>query len=121
MSFLPVGGDDADQETLHPWVKGEPGLQLVPMDRGMESVPQPRLNGVRLGPNGGSRRAFSFKLELADGRWCIDEKELDTAPQIGDIVSFDDGKSWRVRATHFVRAMPSKKPVREFFVCAPVG
>ena len=86
----------------------------------MESDPQPRFNADRQGPVGRSRRAFSFKLELADGRWSIDEKELETAPQIGDIVSFDDGKSWRVRATQFVRAMPSKKPVREFFVCAPV-
>jgi hypothetical protein len=63
---------------------------------------------------------FSFKLEFADGRWSIDEKELDVAPQIGDIVSFDDGRSWRIRASEFVRAWPTKKPVRELFVCAPI-
>jgi hypothetical protein len=63
---------------------------------------------------------FSFKLELADGRWNIDEKELDVPPQIGDIVSFDDGCSWRVRASEFVRARPTQKPVRELFVCAPI-
>jgi hypothetical protein len=71
-------------------------------------------------PDGRLCRPFSFKLELADGRWSIDEKELDTTPRIGDIVSFDDGLSWRVRATQFVRARPSHKPEREFFVCAPV-
>jgi hypothetical protein len=71
-------------------------------------------------PDGRLRRPFSFKLELADGRWSIDEKELDATPQVGDIVSFDDGRSWRVRTSQFVRARPSQKPVREFFVCAPL-
>lgn len=73
------------------------------------------------GPDGRLRRPFSFKLEFADGRWNVDEKELEAAPQIGDIISFDDGLSWRVRASQFVRARPSRKPVREFFVCAPVS
>jgi hypothetical protein len=73
------------------------------------------------GPDGRLRRPFSFKLEFADGRWDVDEKELDATPQIGDIISFDDGLSWRVRASQFVRARPSRKPVREFFVCAPVA
>jgi len=39
----------------------------------------------------------------------------------GDIVSFGDGRPWRIRATQFVRARPARKPVREFFVCAPVA
>jgi hypothetical protein len=73
------------------------------------------------GPDGRLRRPFSFKLEFADGRWNVDEKELEATPQIGDIISFDDGLSWRVRASQFVRARPSRKPVREFFVCAPVA
>jgi len=73
------------------------------------------------GPDGRLRRPFSFKLEFADGRWNIDEKELETTPQIGDVISFGDGLSWRVRASQFVRARPARKPVREFFVCAPVG
>ena len=72
------------------------------------------------GPDGRRRRPFSFKLEFADGRWNVDEKELETAPQVGDIVSFDDGRPWRVSASQFVRARPSRKPTREFFVCAPV-
>jgi hypothetical protein len=73
------------------------------------------------GPDGRLRRPFSFKLEFADGRWDVDEKELDAAPQVGDIISFDDGPPWRVRTSQFVRARPTRKPVREFFVCAPAA
>ena len=73
------------------------------------------------GPDGRRRRPFSFKLEFADGRWNVDEKELDAAPQVGDIVSFEDGRPWRVSASQFVRARPTRKPVREFFVCAPAA
>ena len=73
------------------------------------------------GPDGRLRQPFSFKLEFADGRWNVDEKELDTTPQIGDIISFGDGRPWRVRASQFVRARPTRKPVREFFVCAPAA
>jgi len=43
------------------------------------------------GPDGRRRRPFTFKLEFADGRWSVDEKELETAPQVGDIISFEDG------------------------------
>jgi len=73
------------------------------------------------GPDGRPRRPFSFKLEFSDGRWNVDEKDLETAPQIGDIISFGDGRPWRVRASQFVRARPTRKAVREFFVCAPVA
>lgn len=73
------------------------------------------------GPGGRLRRPFSFKLEFDDGRWNIDEKDLEAAPQIGDIISFGDGPPWRVRASQFVRARPTRKPVREFFVCAPAA
>ena len=73
------------------------------------------------GPDGRLRRPFSFKLEFADGRWNVDEKELDVAPQVGDIISFGDGPPWRVRASQLVRARPAQKPVREFFVCAPAA
>jgi hypothetical protein len=73
------------------------------------------------GPDGRLRSPFSFKLEFADGRWNVDEKELEAAPQIGDIISFDDGRPWRVRASQLVRARPARKPVREFFVCAPAA
>ena len=60
-----------------------------------------------------------FKVEFEDGRWSIEEKELETAPQVGDTLVFDDGPCWHVRATQFVRPRPSCKPAREFFVCAP--
>ncbi len=72
------------------------------------------------GADGRPRRPFSFKLEFEDGRWNIDEKQLDAAPRVGDIVFFGD-RSWRIRATQFVRARPARKPVREFFVCAPLA
>ena len=61
----------------------------------------------------------AFKLEFEDGRWSIEEKELETTPRVGDVVSFDDGPPWRVHASQFVRPRPSGKPAREFFVCAP--
>ncbi len=73
------------------------------------------------GPDGRPRRPFSFKLEFEDGRWNVDEKELEAAPKIGDIISFDDGLPWRIRASQLVRARPTRKPVREFFVCAPAA
>jgi len=73
------------------------------------------------GPTGRPRRPFAFKLEFEDGRWNVDEKELDAAPHVGDIVSFGDGRRWRIRATQFVRARPARKPVREFFICAPAA
>lgn len=73
------------------------------------------------GPDGRRRRPFSFKLQFDDGRWDVDEKELETAPQVGDIISFQDGRPWRVGASQFVRARPTRKPVREFFVCAPAA
>ena len=73
------------------------------------------------GPDGRPRAPFAFKLEFEDGRWNIDEKEMDATPRVGDIVSFEDGRPWRIRATQFVRSRPSRKPVREFFVCAPLA
>src|SRR3979490_921296 len=51
------------------------------------------------GPDGRPRTPFAFKLEFEDGRWNIDEKQLEVAPHVGDIVSFGDGRPWRVRAT----------------------
>ncbi len=73
------------------------------------------------GPDGRPRLPFAFKLEFEDGRWNIDEKQLDAAPRVGDIVSFGDGRPWRIRATTLVRARPARKPVREFFICAPAA
>jgi hypothetical protein len=73
------------------------------------------------GPDGRLRHPFSFKLEFPNGSWNVDEKDLEIAPQIGDIVSFGDGRPWRIRASQFVRARPTRKPAREFFVCAPAA
>ena len=69
---------------------------------------------------GVGRRAFSFKVEFEDGRWSIEEKELESPPQVGDVVSFSEAGSWRVRATQLVGVRPKGKPAREFFLCAPL-
>jgi hypothetical protein len=69
--------------------------------------------------SGGSSPAFSFKVEFEDGRWSVAEKELATAPRIGDVISFPEAGSWRVRATQLVRTRPAGKAAREFFVCVP--
>ena len=61
---------------------------------------------------------FSFKLELNDGRWDVEEMSMPAAPQVGDVLSFH-GSRWRVRASQFVRPRPAGRPAREVFVCAP--
>jgi hypothetical protein len=66
-------------------------------------------------------RSFAFKLELEDGRWDVEEKSLTIAPRVGDVLSFEDGRQWRVRASQLVRPRPAHKPAREFFVCAPAA
>jgi hypothetical protein len=62
--------------------------------------------------------AFSFKLELQDGRWDIEEQDMPTAPQVGDVLSFH-GSRWRVCASQLVKPRPAGRPAREIFVCAP--
>jgi hypothetical protein len=109
--------DDAEQRARHEQAI-EQMAAYVSMLRDT-STPSASL-AAAYGPDGRRRRPFSFKLEFADGRWNVDEKELEAAPQVGDIVSFNDGRPWRVSASQFVRARPTRKPVREFFVCAPI-
>jgi hypothetical protein len=62
--------------------------------------------------------SFSFKLELQDGRWDVEEKSMPTPPRVGDVVSLH-GSRWRVLASQFVRPRPAGRPAREVFVCAP--
>jgi len=76
---------------------------------------------VALLRDGAARRAFSFKLEFGDGRWDVDEQSLASEPRVGDEVSFDDGRRWRVRGFQVVPARPAHKPARRFLVCAPVA
>jgi hypothetical protein len=64
---------------------------------------------------------YSFKLEFADGRWTLAEKELPALPQIGELVELADGRRWQVRGSQLVPARPAGKPPREFFVCAPAA
>lgn len=61
---------------------------------------------------------FWFKLVFPDGRWNVAERLLDSAPRVGDVVCFDDGRCWRVRDSQVVMPRPARKPAREFFVCA---
>jgi hypothetical protein len=62
---------------------------------------------------------YSFKLEFADGRWDLAEKELLDAPRIGELIDLADGACWRVSGSQVVRPRPAGKAPREFFVCAP--
>jgi hypothetical protein len=66
-------------------------------------------------------RRFSFKLQLDDGRWNVDEKVLAVPPRAGDVVSFADGRRWQVFSSQTVRSRPAGKQPREIFVCAPVA
>ena len=62
--------------------------------------------------------SFSFKLELLDGRWDVEEKDMPAAPRVGDVLSFH-GSKWFVRTSQLVRPRPAGRPMREVFVCAP--
>jgi hypothetical protein len=64
---------------------------------------------------------YSFKLEFADGRWDIAEKECPEVPTIGELVDFEDGECWRVRRSQLVYPQPAGKPPHEYFVCMPVS
>jgi hypothetical protein len=68
-----------------------------------------------------SSSAFSFKIEFDDGRWSVAEKDLTITPRVGDVISFAENGSWRVRATQLVSSRPAGKPAREFFVCVPTA
>lgn len=67
----------------------------------------------------GTQTRYSFKRELADGRWDVTEQPLPAGPQVGDIVNFEDGGLWRIVSTQWVQPRPQRKPPRAFFVCAP--
>jgi len=61
---------------------------------------------------------YAFKLEFADGRWDLAEKELPAAPHIGELVDLTNGESWRIHGSQLVHPRPPGRPPREFFVCA---
>jgi hypothetical protein len=77
----------------------------VGMLRDAEGVPRPS-------------SSFSFKLELTDGRWDVEEMDMPSAPRVGDVLSFH-GSQWFVRTSQLVRPRPAGRPTREVFVCAP--
>jgi hypothetical protein len=64
---------------------------------------------------------YCFKLVFPDGRWSIDEKNLTSPPSEGDVVVFDGYGDWRIQGSERVKARPSGKRSREFFVCAPAA
>jgi hypothetical protein len=64
--------------------------------------------------------SFSFKLELNDGRWDVEEMDMSAAPRVGDVLSFH-GSKWFVRTSQLVKPRPAGRPAREVFVCAPAA
>lgn len=70
---------------------------------------------------GSNRTAYSFKLELPDGRWDVTEQPCPSAPRVGDLLLLADGGRWQVVGTQLVGARPAGKPPREFYVCAPAA
>ena len=64
-------------------------------------------------------KRYSFKLELADGRWGVEEKELAAPPNVGEVVEFAEGGRWKVLASQMLKPRPVTKPARELFVCSP--
>lgn len=58
---------------------------------------------------------YTLKLELPDGRWSVDEKQLETRPRIGELVEL--GAWWKVRRVERVPVRVARKPDRELFVC----
>jgi hypothetical protein len=73
-----------------------------------------------IGLLGGGRDTYTLKLELADGRWDVTERELAGRPQVGEVLKLESG-DWCVRRTQLVHpSTPGRaKPAREFLVCAP--
>ena len=64
---------------------------------------------------------YSFKLVFPDGRWSVDEKQLDDPPNEGDVVVFEGYGGWRVEGQQQVGVRPAGKAPRSFFVCAPAA
>jgi hypothetical protein len=64
--------------------------------------------------------SFSFKLELNDGRWDVEEMDMSKTPRVGDVLFFH-GSKWFVRTSQLVKPRPAGRPAREVFVCAPVA
>lgn len=62
---------------------------------------------------------YWFKLQFPDGRWTVEEKELDVRPSEGECVDLGASGRWCVSRAQSVHAGPSGKPDREFFVCQP--
>jgi hypothetical protein len=62
--------------------------------------------------------SFSFKLELLDGRWDVEERDMPAEPRLGDVLSFH-GIQWFVRTSQIVKPRPAGRPARTVFVCAP--
>jgi hypothetical protein len=64
-------------------------------------------------------KRYAFKLELSDGRWGVEEKELAAPPSVGEVVEFADEGRWKVLASQMLKPRPVTKPARELFVCSP--
>jgi hypothetical protein len=66
-------------------------------------------------------RLYWFKLQFADRRWSVQEKDLPAPPATGDRVDLGADGIWQVCGSESVHVRPAGKPPREFFVCAPAA
>jgi hypothetical protein len=66
-----------------------------------------------------AERLYWFQLDFPDGRWSVQEKQLQLPPETGDRVDLGQDGFWQVRGSRVVGARPAGKPAREFFVCCP--
>jgi hypothetical protein len=64
---------------------------------------------------------YSLKLEFADRRWSVDEKEFAVPPAEGDFFELGEDGRWQVTGRESVRPRPSGQPDRLFFVCRPAA
>ena len=60
--------------------------------------------------------SFSFKLELNDGRWDVEEMDMSKAPRVGDVLFFH-GSKWFVRTSQLVKPRPPGACARGLRLC----
>jgi hypothetical protein len=64
---------------------------------------------------------YLLKLELADGRWDLVERNLPERPRPGTLLDLCSCGAWQVRDSAFVFAATPRKPPYEYFVCQPAA
>ncbi len=72
-------------------------------------------------PAGPASARYLLKLELADGRWDLVERNLPERPRPGTLVNLSSCGAWQVRGSALVFAATPRKPPYEYFVCQPAA